>query len=280
MKNLFLLLICLLSFGAFAQVSKDSLNGPTTIGGDDFNYTKPKKYILGPIKIEGADNYDHQAIKLIAGLRQGDEIMVPSDKISNAIKNLWNEGLFSSVDIVSERVSAGVIYLIIRLQPRPKISRIKYSGVPRRDVDKIREEVKLNSGKTITENMVFNTESIIRNYFKEKGYNNVNVNIIRVQDTLINNSEIFHIQINKGEKVRIKEIVIDGAVSVKMWKLKSAMKDTKQKRWWRFFKRSKFNTTAYGRDKDAVLDKLRSTGLRDVFLVTDSVYQIDDRNMG
>lgn len=278
MKNLFLLLICLLSFGTFAQT--DSVKGPVVIGGDDFDYGKPKKYILGPIKVEGADNYDHQAIKLIAGLRQGDEIMIPSDKISNAIKNLWNEGLFSSVDIVSERVSAGVIYLIIRLQPRPKISRIKYSGVPRRDVDKIREEVKLNSGKTITENLVFNTESIIRNYFKEKGYNNVSVNIIRIQDTLINNSEIFQVQINKGEKVRIKEIIIDGAVSVKMWKLKAAMKDTKQKRWWRFFKRSKFNTTAYARDKDAVLDKLRSTGLRDVFLVTDSVYQIDDRNMG
>jgi len=277
MKNLFLLLICLLSLPSLAQ---DTLNGPTTIGGDDFEYAKPKKYILGPIKIEGADNYDHQAIKLIAGLRQGEEIMVPSDKISNAIKNLWNEGLFSSVDIVSERVSAGVIYLIIRLQPRPKISRIKYSGVPRRDVDKIREEVKLNSGKTITENIVFNTESIIRNYFKEKGYNNVNVNIIRIQDTLINNSEIFQVVINRGEKVRIKEIIIDGAVSVKMWKLKSAMKDTKQKRWWRFFKRSKFNSTAYNRDKDAVLDKLRSTGLRDVFLVTDSVYEIDERNMG
>ncbi len=279
MKNLFLLLICLLSLSAFAQ-GPDSLTGPTTIGGEDFDYAKPKKYILGPIKIEGADNYDHQAIKLIAGLRQGEEIMIPSDKISNAIKNLWDEGLFSSVDIVSERVSAGVIYLIIRLQPRPKISRIKYSGIPRRDVDKIREEVKLNSGKTITENLVFNTESIIRNYFKEKGYNNVNVNIIRIQDTLINNSEIFQVAINRGEKVRIKEIIIDGAVSVKMWKLKSAMKDTKQKRWWRFFKRSKFNSTAYGRDKDAVLDKLRSTGLRDVFLVTDSVYQIDERNMG
>lgn len=278
MKNLFLLLICLLSFGAFSQV--DTTKGPTTIGGDDFDYSKPKKYILGPIKIEGADNYDHQAIKLIAGLRQGDEIMVPSDKISNAIKNLWNEGLFSSVDIVSERVSAGVIYLIIRLEPRPKISRIKYSGVARRDVDKIREEVKLNSGKTITENLVFNTESIIRNYFKEKGYNNVSVIITRVQDTLINNSEIFQVSINKGQKVKIKELIIDGAVSVPMWKLKRAMKDTKQKRWWRFFKRSKYNSTAYKRDQDAMLDKLRSTGLRDVFLVSDSIYQINDKNMG
>src|SRR5882757_9803680 len=61
----------------------------TTIGGGlDFNYAKAEKYILGPIRIEGADNFDPQAIKLIAGLKQGEGITIPSDRISNAIKNL------------------------------------------------------------------------------------------------------------------------------------------------------------------------------------------------
>ena len=66
----------------------DSLNGPVSLGGPDVNYRSPQQYEIGPIRVEGADNYDHQAIKLIAGLRQGQKIYIPGDQISKAIKNL------------------------------------------------------------------------------------------------------------------------------------------------------------------------------------------------
>jgi len=283
MKHLLILFSVCCTLFSFAQdgSSGDSIRTITKIGdGPEFDYNNPKKYTLGPVRIEGADNFDHNAIRLIAGLRPGEEIKLPSDKISKAIKNLWDEGLFSTVSIEAEKEVAGVIYLVIKLQPRPKLSRMRFTGANRRDVDKIREEIALSSGKTITENMIFTTVNKVKGYYREKGYNNVSVNLIRTPDTLINNSEIFTIAINRGQKVKIKEIILDGAVSVKQHKLYAAMKDTKEKRWWRFFKRSKYNTTAYSRDKEAMLDKLRSTGLRDVFLVTDSVYEIDERNMG
>lgn len=263
------------------SVVEDTTKSTTTIGGDaGFSYTKPEKYILGPIRVEGADNFDHQAIKLIAGLRQGESITVPSDRISKAISNLWDEGLFSSVSIEAEKEIAGVIYLVIKLQPRPKLSRYKFVGATKHDVDKIREEINLNSGKTITENLIFTTQNKIRNYYKEKGFHFVDVSIKRVQDTLINNSEIFVINVHRGKKVKIKEIIFDGASSVKHWKLRKVMKDTKKKAFWRFFKRSKFNQTAYQRDKEALLAKFAEIGLRDVHFITDSVYQIDDHSLG
>lgn len=289
MKNFIALLLLFLGSVSYGQLitntplaPKDSLsNGTTSLGaGLDFDYAKPEKYVLGPIRIEGADNFDHQAIKLIAGLRQGESITIPSDRISKAIKNLWNEGLFSSVSIEAEKEIAGVVYLVIKLQPRPKLSRFKFVGSTKHEVDKIREELDLASGKTITENLLFTTTSKIRNYYKEKGFHFVDVNIKRIQDTLINNSEIFIINVTKGKKVKIKEITFDGASSVKLWKLRRAMKDTKKKQLWRFFKRSKFNSTAYQRDKEAVLAKFESIGLRDVHYITDSVYKIDNRNLG
>ncbi|MNJ83781.1 Outer membrane protein assembly factor BamA precursor [compost metagenome] len=259
----------------------DSTRTSTTIGGGmNFDYANSEKYILGPIRIEGADNFDPQAIKLIAGLKQGDEIKIPSDRISNAIKNLWNEGLFSSISIEAEKEIAGVIYLVIKLTPRPKLSRFRFTGVTKREVDKIREEVDLSSGQTITENLLFNTKSKIRGHFLEKGYNNISVNITQVQDTLINNSEIFFIDIDKGKKVKIKEIIFDGNTTIKPWKLRKVMKDTKRRSIMRIFKRSKFNLTAFGRDKEAVLDKFRGAGLRDVRFAVDSVYKINSRNLG
>lgn len=291
MRKLLVILFVVASFQLFCQdtlvapinhtTASDTLKSSTTIGGGlNFDYKNTEKYTLGPIRIEGADNFDHQAIKLIAGLKQGESITIPSDRITNAIKNLWNEGLFSQVSIEAEKEVAGVIYLVIKLAPRPKLSRFRFSGVTKREADKIREEITLSSGKTITENLVFTTKNKIRSYFLEKGFNNATVSIKQIQDTLINNSEIFFIDIDKGKKVKIKHIDFEGNNSVKSSKLRKVMKDTKRRSIMRIFKRSKFNQTAYKRDKEAVLDKLRGAGLRDVYFVTDSVYKIDERNMG
>jgi len=263
----------LILFPGFGQ------DGPTSLGNLDIDYKAPKQYELGPIRVEGADNYDHQAIKLIAGLKQGQTIYIPGDQISKAIKNLWNEGLFSDVEIYAEKEIAGVIYLTIKVAPRPKLSRFRFNGVNKREADKIREEISLYAGKTITENLVYQTENKIKGYFREKSYYNVKVNINRVQDTLMNNSEIFLIDINKGERVGIKKINITGNVSVPDWKLKMAMKDTKERKLWRFFKRSKFTEGSYEKDKLAMLEKFNAVGLRDARIEYDTVYQIGKKNL-
>ena len=63
-----LLLLITLLFGSF---SFGQVVEPLTIGGGvKIDYKNPKTYEIGPIRVEGADNYDHNAIKLIAGLRQ------------------------------------------------------------------------------------------------------------------------------------------------------------------------------------------------------------------
>lgn len=269
-----LLVIFITSFTGFGQNQ-----GPITVGGLDIDYTRPKTYEIGPIRVEGADNYDHNAIKLLAGLRQGQSITIPGDQVAKAINNLWNEGIFSNVEILAEKEVAGVIYLIIKVAPRPKLSRFKFSGATRRDADKIREEINLFSGKTITENLVFATENKIKGYYREKGFYSVTVDIKRIQDTLMNNSEVFHININRGERVKIGELNFEGNTAVKTWKLRMAMKDTKQKAFWRFFKRSSFSESAFSRDKEAMLKKFSKVGLRDVEVAFDTVYLMNEKNL-
>ena len=274
MRIIGFILLCLsFHLSTFSQLGGSSLSEL------DFSYMSPKEYELGPIKVYGADNYDHQAIKLIAGLRQGLPITLPSEQINTAIKNLWKEGLFSDIAIYAEKEIAGVVYLIIELKPRPKLSRFKFTGVSKREADKIREEISLFSGKTITENLVFQTKNQIRGFFREKAFYNVKVNIDRIKDTVINNSELFVIDVDKGEKVGIKEIKINGVTEIPNWKLKLAMKDTKKKSLFRIFKRSKFTDFSYDSDKLALLNKFNEVGLRDAEIVFDTVYQIDDKNI-
>ena len=262
-----------------SSTAADTIAGPISIGGVDFHFTRPQTYELGPIRVEGADNFDHNAIKLLAGLRQGQKITIPGEQITKAVRNLWDEGLFSDVEILAEKEVAGVLYLVIKISPRPKLSRFKFKGVNKREADKIREEIDLFSGKTITENLVFATENRIKGFFREKGYYSVSVNIKRQIDTLMNSSEVFEINVNKGSKVKIGELNFNGNESVKTWKLRMAMKDTKQKAFWRFFKRSKFSETAYRRDKEAMLTKFGKVGLRDAEISADTVYLADEKNL-
>ncbi len=256
-----------------------SQDGPKQLGNLDISYKNPQEFQVGPIRVLGADNFDHQAIRLIAGIRQGEKIQIPGQIITNAINNLWEEGLFSKVNIYAEKEIKGIIYLVIELSPRPKLSKFKFKGINRREADKIREEITLYAGKTISENLVFNTSNKIKGYFREKGFYNAAVRINRVKDTLINYSEIFLIDINKGDRVKIDRIEINGNYSVPDWKLKMAMKDTKQKSFIRFWKRSKLTATTYDNDKKAILKKFNKIGLRDALIVKDSLSFNDKNNL-
>ena len=87
----------------------------STSFGQVVDYMNPKLYEIGPIRVLGADNFDHQAIKLIAGLKQGDKIKIPGDDISNAIRNLWAEELFSDLSINIDKITGDIVYLSINL---------------------------------------------------------------------------------------------------------------------------------------------------------------------
>ena len=266
----------LISFYSFFLIAQES---PISIGGFDINYAQAKEYELGPIRVIGAENFDHQAIKLIAGLKQGRKIFLPGNDISKAIQNLWDEGIFSNISISVTKEIAGVVYLTIAVEPRPKLSKFSFFGVNKREADKLREEINLFAGKTITDNLVFQTKSKIRGYFRDKAFYNVSVNISRAKDTLINDSEIFIIKIEKGRKIGIKKIIINGSTEIKPWKLRRAMKDTKQKGLLQIFKRSKYTETSYQKDKLSLLSKFNKVGLRDASISFDTVYQLNAKNL-
>jgi outer membrane protein insertion porin family len=243
------------------------------------DYKNPKEYEIGSIRIEGADNFDHQAIKVLAGIRPGMKVMFPGKEISDAIKNLWKENLFSDIQIDIEKEINGVVFLVMKLSPRPKLSRFKFEGVTKKEADKIRETINLFSGKTITENLIFSTQHKIKGFYREKGYYNVKVVIKQEKDVLMNNSSLFNIQVDKGHKVKIGKIIIEGNTKISDGKARRAMKDTKQKAIWRIFKRSKFSVSAYESDKHALINKFNAIGLRDAAIVEDTVYLEDEKNL-
>ncbi len=282
MKYLFsLTLLIWTQLFVYSQKSDSTLTNSKIIGGKStLDYSNPKEYEIGAIRIEGADYFDHQAIKVLAGIRPGTRIKIPGVTITEAIRNLWKEGLFSTIEIGLDKEVGDIAFLFIKLTPRPKLSRFKFEGVSKKEADKLRESIHLFSGKTITENLLLTTKHKVHGFYRDKGYYNVKVVISREADKLMNNSEMFTIHVEKGNKVKIGHILITGNTSISTSKVKRAMKDTKQKAFWRFFKRSKFSVSSYEKDKSTLLTLFQSIGLRDAHIMKDSVYLIDEKNLG
>ena len=165
----------------------------------DITNTSRERFFIGEITVQGAENYDRSAIKVIAGLHEGMVIHIPGDEISEAIQNLWNEKLFADVHIAIESREDDMVHLLIELVSLPKLSRFSFQGLSEREANKLREEIKLFSGKTITKDLVYITESKIKSYYKKKGFHATEVRIEQSDDPVMVNSKIFTIIINKKE---------------------------------------------------------------------------------
>ena len=244
----------------------------------DYELT-PREYTLAGISIEGVSFLDHEVVIQKSGLQRGQKIAIPSDKISKAISKLWDQGLFSEVVILKEKVQGGNLFLRIKLKERPRMSRYSFSGISKSDADQLREDLDLYSGKIITEALKMNVKNISRNFFVGKGFLKSKASISIKSDTLINNSKILKIDIDKGEKFKINEIIIEGNSSLSDEKIKRLMKETKERKWYRFYKRSKFQYSLFDQDKETIIGKYNEIAHRDAKIISDTIFDFDENSI-
>ena len=223
------------------------------------DYANPQDYVIGGITISGTKYLDKNTLISISGLNLGETISVPGEDISLSIKKLWKQALFSDVSISITKIEDGKIFLDIYLKEHPKLSKFNFKGdIKKHDITELKEQLKLMRGKTLTNNLINNSIYKIELYFKDKGFNNVSVNYSAEEDKQTVNASSLTFTINKGERVKIKEIIIHGrelrknekktfynkadmTYAISDYTLSKKMKETKPKKWWRFFKVSKFN---------------------------------------
>ena len=90
------------------------------IGSDlsPFDYSRPRDYEIGGVKVSGIKYLDENVIIMLSGLSVGDKIKVPGDRITEAIRKLWDQGLFEDVAITATNIQGGLIFLSIDLKER------------------------------------------------------------------------------------------------------------------------------------------------------------------
>ncbi len=243
------------------------------------DYRKPKEYEIGGITISGVKYLDHNVLTHLSGLKVGNIITIPGDDITKAMKKLWEHGLFGDVEISATSIEENKIYLDIYLKERPRLSKFTFKGVNKSTTDDLREEIKLMRGSQVTDNMLSSTERKIKFYFNEKGYLNATVDFKQYEDTVMPNTVILEITIDKKKKVKIENINFTNVNELKELKLKRAMKDTKEKRLYNIFKTSKFIRDKYEDDKKKLIAKYTEKGYRDAKIEFDTVYNINKKRL-
>jgi outer membrane protein insertion porin family len=261
------------------------------------DYTQPKDYVLADISIKGIKFLSKSTITDISALKINQIISIPGNDISIAINKLWKQNLFSDIKIEYDKVINDSIYLNIILKEYPRLSKFKFKGdISKSNITTLKEDLKLMRGKVLTQNLIKNSVNKIRKFYTDKGFFNVSVKHIVAKDSASANASILIFDINKYDKVKIKDIIIygrkeivnnnksffnnrDTVYAVSSKRLKKSMKETKVKNKWRFFKVSKFIKSNYENDKNNIIEEYNNKGYRDAKIINDTTYLNKDNTI-
>ena len=239
-----------------------------------FSQNDVERYNIGEIEVTGNTSFSPITIVTFSGLREGEAISIPGEKLSNAIKKLWGSNLFSSVNVYQTKTEDGIIDLEIELYDLPELSELKIVGVKKRKIDEIIKENKLQIGVKVTENLITTTKNYLESKYRKKGFLNAKVTIQteKVLDSSKKSKVKMNLGIVKGNKIKINQIRFSGVEQLKTKTLEKAMKNTKKRKFYRIFKRSKYVSVEFKEDLSSIVDKYKENGFRDARIISDTIF--------
>jgi outer membrane protein insertion porin family len=255
-----------------AQVRVGFGNGPTAApaGPDLNNYADPKEYNIAALTLTGTRYLDPNSLVSLTGLRVGDKIRIPGEGIGSALRKLMDSGLLDNVELFATNVEAGNVSLNVVVTERPRLFRVSFGGIKKGEQESLKEKVKLNIGKIVSNTVTKNTQLAVKKFFIDKGYLNTKVKTTIIPDSTRNNATM-RVLVDKGEKVKIRKIDIEGRSQLTESKVRMKLKNTKEMRFGRLFSPSKFVPKKYQEDKEKLIEYYNKMGFRDASIERDTI---------
>ena len=275
--NLFSTIVVLFAlfftFSANAQTKKD------TISNTNLSYEKGKEYILGGITVTGLKKFSEETVKVFTGLKTGQLLKLPGDKLTSAIKKLYESKQFSNVDVYLAKVDGNSVYLQFDVQELPQLNQIKIAGIRKGKAKELKEDAELKTGTMVTDNLIVTTKNYFTKKYTDKGFLKTKVNLDVKKDSSDTNSVNMNIFIDKGSKIKIKYIFFNGNKALSDKKLRKAMKNTKEKFIGRFWKGSKYIEEDYQEDLEEIIKTYSRIGYRDARILSEGMTWNDDNTI-
>lgn len=284
-KKLFTLLFVFI-ISAWAAIAQESVTVEKPENDEnplpELNYLEPRKFIIADIAVEGADTYEDYMLINFSELAVGQEIMLPAppgQEITQAIKKFWNLSMFSAVDIFYTKIETDSVWLTIKLDMHPRVSTIEYSGLRKSEIEELEEKIGISKEKQISPNMNDRAKLEIRRYLDEKGFANADVFVIQKEDAAHPGYVTVNIEVDKKEKVKVKNIFVEGNEALTDYQIDKAMKKTNANKIQNIFRTKKFIQEKYDEDLIKIVEAYNEHGYRDAFVVSDSIVKKEDNTV-
>ena len=237
----------------------------------------PADITLVSVNVEGNAVTSENTILFTAGLREGQTIS--QAEFPRAIKRLWQLGLFQDIQLRYDNETDEGLSLTILVKENFILGDLSYDGNKKIKDRKFEDEVSLSKGQRLRPNTLHETAKKIKELYEEKGYLNAEINPVleipveestlfdgRAKDLVRN--VVFNIQEN--DKIKTGKIIFEGNESYSDLRLRWTMKETKQQRWYMFW-RSTFDDKKFDEDLNLISTYYRNKGYRDFRIVSDTI---------
>ena len=167
------------------------------------------------------------------------------------------------------------------LKERPRVYNwnIVGEGIGSSKRNDLLEKLALRRNSELSDYVIDRSERLLKKEYTEKGYRNVEVNTRIENDTAIDNAVNVTFEVKRNPKVRVQEITFSGNEGFEAKRLRRTFKKTHQKSIL-FFQNRKLKMEDYKEDKNLLIDFYNSNGYRNATILSDSIYTIDDENIG
>ena len=245
----------------------------------------PADITLVSVNVEGNAVTSENTILFTAGLREGQTIS--QAEFPRAIKRLWQLGLFQDIQLRYDNETDEGLSLTILVKENFILGDLSYDGNKKIKDRKFEDEVSLSKGQRLRPNTLHETAKKIKELYEEKGYLNAEINPVleipveestlfdgRAKDLVRN--VVFNIQEN--DKIKTGKIIFEGNESYSDLRLRWTMKETKQQRWYMFW-RSTFDDKKFDEDLNLISTYYRNKGYRDFRIVSDTIQFSENKKM-
>ena len=180
--------------------------------------------VVNDVNVKGNQRISKETIKILEKINLSEDYN--DNKLNQILKNLYESKFFSDIDIT---ISNGT--LIINVLENPIISDIRITGIKNKSIlDNLTNNIYSKNRTSYSEDTLNSDLNLIRNILKSGGYYFAKIKPSTISDKKLNSIELI-IDIDLGEKAKIKKISFVGDKKIKDKKLLEVIASEEHKFW-------------------------------------------------
>ncbi len=238
---------------------------------------EPRQYRVLGIRVQGLTTLEERDVLARFPIEVGKTLSVPGPELSDAIKRLWRQRLFSDIKVEIEQKTFEGVFLVVVVREYPVLAEIVFEGNRTYSNEDLLKKVQLVRGATLTDQALESALRRLKRFYEEEGYLLTDIRY-EVKESAGGRATVYF-YIRESSYVTIERITWKGNKAFDNWSLNWYLEETKENNWWRnIFGRPRFDRKKFEEDKQKLLNNVyRANGYRDARIISDSIYYSEDR---